>query len=423
MKKILHISTSDFGGAGSAAYRLHNNLRKHGENSTLLVMKKTIDDNSIRDTSFSKYSSFFFRIINKLESTFNLFDNKYYFFDKHRNYITNLDQIEKTIDFNPDVIVLHWISTFIDLEIILELQQKYKAKVYWLLLDMAPMTGGCHFAWDCQGYFTDCTECPAVQWPYTKLPSNILEHKKNILKKMDIELLSYTKWIKNQLLDSTLFKNKAIHDFALGIDETLFQPLSEKEKNQLKKHYFIQPDMKVIFFGAASTVEERKGFSYLLQALEILSEDISFNKENITIVTAGNTLDNSIFQNIKMNHKHIGYLRGDSELIKAYQIADIFVSPSIEDSGPMMINESIMCGTPVVSFRMGIALDLVITGETGYLAQLKDTDDLAKGIKTIVNLSDSELNQMKINCRELALEKISENKQIKDFIKIIKGEI
>jgi glycosyltransferase involved in cell wall biosynthesis len=45
-----------------------------------------------------------------------------------------------------------------------------------------------------------------------------------------------------------------------------------------------------------------------------------------------------------------------------------------------MINESIMCGTPVVSFRMGVAEDLIINGETGYIVKLKNIRDLANGI-------------------------------------------
>ena len=56
---------------------------------------------------------------------------------------------------------------------------------------------------------------------------------------------------------------------------------------------------------------------------------------------------------------------------------------SIEDSGPMMINESIMCGTPVVCFDMGVARDLVHTGRTGYRAALRDSSDLAFGIREV----------------------------------------
>jgi len=104
--------------------------------------------------------------------------------------------------------------------------------------------------------------------------------------------------------------------------------------------------------------------------------------------------------------------------VRAYQMADIFVSPSIEDSGPMMINESIMCGTPVVSFNMGVASDLVITNETGYLAMLRDAHDLANGIRELLTLSDKNYQLMKKNCRQVGMEKTSENSQISKLINI-----
>jgi len=138
----------------------------------------------------------------------------------------------------------------------------------------------------------------------------------------------------------------------------------------------------------------------------------------LILVSAGEKVNKKFFSKISIHYKHIGHLSGDSELVRAYQMADIFVSPSIEDSGPMMINESIMCGTPVVSFNMGVASDLVITNETGYLAMLRDAHDLANGIRELLTLSDKNYQLMKKNCRQVGMEKTSENSQISKLINI-----
>lgn len=45
---ILHISTTDYDGAGSCCYKIHKSLLELGVNSKILVLrKKTNDDNVI----------------------------------------------------------------------------------------------------------------------------------------------------------------------------------------------------------------------------------------------------------------------------------------------------------------------------------------------------------------------------------------
>ena len=74
----------------------------------------------------------------------------------------------------------------------------------------------------------------------------------------------------------------------------------------------------------------------------------------------------------------------------------MFISSSIEDSGPVMINESIMCGTPVISFQMGVAENLIIDDETGYIVKLKNIRDLANSIEKVINLDDKKFYKMKL---------------------------
>jgi glycosyltransferase involved in cell wall biosynthesis len=85
----------------------------------------------------------------------------------------------------------------------------------------------------------------------------------------------------------------------------------------------------------------------------------------------------------------------------------------------MMINEAIMCGTPVVSFDMGVAPDLVHTGKTGYRAKLRDSQDLATGITEILTLSEDAYNRMSYNCRELGLKLCHPKVQVESFERLI----
>jgi glycosyltransferase involved in cell wall biosynthesis len=63
-----------------------------------------------------------------------------------------------------------------------------------------------------------------------------------------------------------------------------------------------------------------------------------------------------------------------------------------------------MTGTPVVSFEMGVSMDLVITGETGHRAKIRDSKDMAEGLFNILNLNSDEYNKLSVRCRELAME-------------------
>ena len=87
----------------------------------------------------------------------------------------------------------------------------------------------------------------------------------------------------------------------------------------------------------------------------------------------------------------------------------------------MMINQSIMSGTPVVAFEMGVALDLVISGKTGYLAKLQDIRELSSGISKILYLNELDYKKMCENCRNIALKECGPDIKISRLIDRIKN--
>lgn len=418
---FIHFSTYDRGGAAQAAYRFYLNLMEADNKSLFFVMYKTSHDKNViasKKRAFSIVS----KIKNRFKIKLNIYKEKYSFYNDSSSNQMDLSFYKKNIDFEPDAIVLHWVTEFVDLKVIKQLQEDYNIPVFWYLMDMAPMTGGCHYSWQCEGYKDLCQSCPAVQWPYNALPNSLMRNKKVLIDSMDIKVLAATSWLKKQLLDSTLFKDKQIYDMMLGTDDEIFRPIEKKKQEYIRKKNGIKSDHKVVFFGASRIYDERKGFLYLIKALEKLSDDNSFDKRKLVIVTAGEMANENVFSNINIQHHHIGYLDGSQELAQAYQLSDVFISPSIEDSGPMMINESIMCGTPVVAFEMGVAPDLVITGKTGYLAKLKSVDDLAYGIRQVLELGEHESVLMQQNCRKIALERTGNDIQLKTFLALMEDK-
>ena len=72
-----------------------------------------------------------------------------------------------------------------------------------------------------------------------------------------------------------------------------------------------------------------------------------------------------------------------------------------------MINQSIMSGRPVVAFNTGVAPDLVLNGETGYIAEIKDSRGFSIGLHKILSMSDSKWKVISNKCRELGLSRFS----------------
>ena len=89
MKNIIHFSTEDFGGAGSAALRVHEVYKQYGFNSILFCKNKRTDREDIVVIK-PLAKNFYFRVLNKIEAKLNLFNNKYYFFEKNRNTLRDI---------------------------------------------------------------------------------------------------------------------------------------------------------------------------------------------------------------------------------------------------------------------------------------------------------------------------------------------
>lgn len=334
----------------------------------------------------------------KLKESLN---SDYYFEYDISKTVYSTKKILKRAGFKPDLVLVLFMPAIISFKNLQEIQTLTGSKLFLALADMAPLTGGCHYAWDCKGYINSCGNCPALfSNAINDQSSNNFNFKKAILEKMNITVIAGSEWQARQLNDSFLFKIKKKVKILAPTNSELFCPL---DKVQAKKKLGIPIDKKVILFGAVITGERRKGMNKLIDALEIVYNNLTeFKRGNLFLVIIGHKSKKSELK-ISFEKMYTGYL-GFKELAMAYQSSEVFLCPSIEDSGPNMINQAIMSGTPVVSFEMGVSPDLVKNGETGYMAKLNDINDFANGILEILSLSEDDYNKMSSNCRKLALE-------------------
>lgn len=432
--KILILNTHNpLKAAGIVALDLFNQLKGNGHEVKLLVNSydKDYPEGIISLVSFlaAGWKLGLGKIewrLNKLKEILKIkekikSDSDYSFFqldEKRQIYRTN--RILKVAGNKPDIVIILFAKGFINVKNIYELYTKTHAKLFWLMYDMAAFTGGCHYAWECEGYINSCGNCPGL---YSSDPYDIsyknLKYKQEFLDKTDIQIIAASEWQYKQVKMSTLFKNKPIHKILIAIDSYVFKPV---DKVKLKMAMKLTANKKIIFFGAVGLTEKRKGMPYLIESLNKLKEIIKNTESdlgnNILLLVAGKGFK-SIVDLLPFESHYLGYLDNNYGIASAYQVADVFLCPSIEDSGPMMINQSIMCGTPVVSFEMGVSLDLVINGKTGYRGKIKESADMAQGIYNILTMNSDKYKQLSHNCRELALKLYSPDVQIKQLEKIM----
>lgn len=407
---FLHLSTGDSKGAFYGAYRTHTNLKKYGHESTMFVLEKTSSDTNVVEVQQTKT-----KILNFLVKVLRRFivrrgdaeDKTYLIY----NTTFSVNEIQKKYTQKPDLIIVYYVAGFLSDFDLFKIQQHYQCPVAFYLMDAAMFTGGCHYPWHCEGYKTGCQQCPAMTHPkLITLPAHIFKNRKKYFSEMDCFFLSASQWLDERCQASGIKAKLGMNKAIIGIDENVFTP---RTISVAKKNIDVQiPEgHRVIFLGAQSLSDPRKGVKYVIEALDIIKKENPQSLTNVSILTVGGQPQTVLPENISVIN--IGFIHDKEKYPFLYNLADGFICPSIEDAGPMMINEALMSGVPVISFKVGVAEDLIVNQQNGFLADNISSAALADAITKFLMLSDSSLAAMKNNSRQSALEKCAAITQVK----------
>jgi len=399
-KKVLILSTGDVNGAYEAMYKVAHIMKNMGHEVVMCVKQKTKNEDFIKtykfQTSSKVHKGLITRIITKIKNklvpvqlpkTINT-DRKYSFLSKDElTENIHVESLLKTIGFTPDFIFTGMTIDFLNSTDLLNIYNATKAKIYNITVDMNHFTGGCHFSWGCEGYIRGCDEnCPAITKEDEKVIAKInFDRKYSNAQKANFQIIAGSGLTLEQAKKSKIYKDqKTIYNINSLIDTTL---LNDRNKSIAKQIFSLSDECFYILTGAQNMEDPRKGFSYLLEALEILNKELSIEqKDKIVLLVVSNSV-NEEFKRVTFKKQKIDYIKDYRLLSLLYQAADIFINSSIEDSGPMMVSEALACGTPVVGFDTGVVMNMVIDEYNGYKAPLKDSRKLAEGIRKIFEMN------------------------------------
>ena len=361
---MVHVSTTDYGGAYKAAARINESMKACGADSMLLLRTK-YNRNNLGEVVFhsgcqSLYSKFK-NVINLLLSRGEVIS------DYCGTNITNNILINEA-----DVIVLHWVNSFIAYKNVEQLLSMSK-KIIWVMHDMWLFTGGCHCDQYCGGYEHECGWCPLLKRSKeVDISRRNFIRKINMLSKGEITLVGPSQWITDCAKKSNITQGKKIVRIPNPINLKCFKPMVIKSDTFLKYH--INTKKKVVLFGAVNSLKDaNKGYGRLINALRLLPKE-----QYIAVVFGNKNEDHYLKQFIETIF--LGYISDESELVEIYNMADVFVAPSNQENYSNAVLEAQACGVPVVAFDIGGMSDMIQHLENGYLANYQDIEDLAQGI-------------------------------------------
>lgn len=113
--------------------------------------------------------------------------------------------------------------------------------------------------------------------------------------------------------------------------------------------------------------------------------------------------------------KNVLFVGKQPQIVDYLSIADLLLLPSETESFGLSALEAMACEVPVIASNVGGLPEVVVDGETGYLAEVGDVETMAKYAVKILS-SDTLQRKMGQFARQTAIEKFSTEKIIPLYI-------
>ena len=362
--KIATISTSNKGGGGIAAFRLHQGL-----NDVVGVMSNFFNQITATDETAQiikvepENKIGIKKIIGKANNKISL--NELAVYNNKLSKLTlnceiaSLPYSSYKIENHPlikeaDIVHLHWVADFVNYP---SFFKKIKKPIVWTLHDMNPFQGLFHYKND------EINNTVA-----SVLDRKVYQDKRKFIHQhSNLHIVCLTDWMFKASSNSDILGDYPHYLIPNGLD---FSANKKNDNSQrLKTKYNIDNNNKTLLCVSQNLKNPRKGFDLLQKALNNIS-DQCFN-----IITLGN---NSIQLPSNFNHVHINHIDDLNELNSIYSLADLFLLPSKEDNLPNVMLEAFANGIPIIAFNTGGMKDWIISNENGILVDDFSAKEFAK---------------------------------------------
>lgn len=188
--------------------------------------------------------------------------------------------------------------------------------------------------------------------------------------------------VKNILLKDRISEDK-ISVIYSGIDLEKFKTkITSTRKKELKKEFQIKNE---IVIGNIAALVDHKDHRTLLKAIGLLNKEKDLPEWKLVLVGDGPLYQDLIQLTSELqvqNKIHFAGFRKD--VFEILQIFDIFVMSSKEEGLGTSILDAMVYGLPIVATRGGGIPEIVKENQGGLLSSIKNAEELALNLKTIL---------------------------------------
>ena len=322
---------------------------------------------------------------------------KFFVGNENRN-VYSPSRLLRKIGNQYDLVIFMFFPDFLNIRTVDAVAKRLKCPVLLFSIDDYPVTGGCYYKHECQNYKNDCKNCPAFGGHERSLAYHNALMKKDVYARHNIYIM-VNSWMNRSFENSSLINPSMLLTHSFIINEDYFKPRNQQEC----RIRLGVGNQKTVILSMRYESMDRKGSALALEAIDRFLVGVDKTvKETMVLITFGQKYEGHPDYDI-MN---MGFVSADT-LLDIYCCSTMFLSPSTEDAGPSTVNQSICCGTPVVAFEIGTAIDVIENGVSGYRAKYKDVEDYSKGIASIAMLDDETYIHLRETTREMGLKKNS----------------
>lgn len=192
--------------------------------------------------------------------------------------------------------------------------------------------------------------------------------------------------IERRLVDWGVPREKLVR-IPIPIDLNVFQPVDEARRRAARVHFRVPEDHLVIGsfqkdgigWGEGNEPKHIKGPDVLLDTVAQVQRE---RRVFVLLTGPARGYVKRGLARLGVPYAH-DFVENYEDLPRSYAALDVYLNPSSEEGGPKGVMESMASGIPVVSTQVGMAPDLIVSGETGFMCGPGDSAALARAILTI----------------------------------------
>ncbi len=318
MPKVLHVNYSSGGGAGVACQRTSDEIATMSgwQSDTFFAVRESLWARPFSDLLATITAAFDNFIVRKSESVspLSLFRRS-----------AHAGRLARKIDAGGyDYIHLHWVEGLLTPKVVSTILQS-GATVVVTLHDMRLLTGACHYSGDCEQYLSGCGACPLAHRIFHSPIKKSHASRRELIRRLNPRIIAPGRWIMNRIPEE-LKPNSVL--IANPMPKVLGKRGRVRNEGPLR-----------IGFLAANLQDPIKN----LAATRKQIADLRVRGVNAVLELAGDRSPTKL----QPWEKHLGRLPEDQKWEWLVSL-DFLSFTSVHDNAPLVVQEALACGTPVL---------------------------------------------------------------------------